>query len=156
MKHIILRTMGVVGQKYVRRIAYMLLDILPPLEYKFKLFWLESDDHVRAMFDLHHSSRSCRVGAIAAPPLRVATPEVSMELDFELDVEYLGETDDSSDSSEEAHYVAETHEVRRFLLPAPAAIPDLSDVSSHFHTLHLDAMQEEPREGFGGGMITST
>ncbi|MED6149329.1 hypothetical protein PIB30_061321 [Stylosanthes scabra] len=178
MKHIILRTMGAVGEKYMRRIAYRLLDILLPLEYKFKLFWLEGDDHVHAMFDLHHkyeprqvmkllaetrnvcryesgpsSSGSGRVGAIPAPPL--ATPEVSMELDSESgdgsDEYFLSETDDSSDSSEAARYVAKTHQVHRFLLPAPAAIPELFDVSSHFHTLHLDAMQEEPIEGFGGG-----
>ncbi|MED6109909.1 hypothetical protein PIB30_037905 [Stylosanthes scabra] len=133
MKHIILRTMGVVGQKYVRRIQYILLDILPPLEYKFKLFWLEGDDHVRAMFDMHHrygprqvmellterrnvgrsnsgasNSRSGLVGAIVAPPLRIATQEVSMELDLDngSDEEYLGVTDDSSDRFEEAQYVA--------------------------------------------------
>ncbi|MED6197579.1 hypothetical protein PIB30_057803 [Stylosanthes scabra] len=51
LKRIILRMMGTVGQKYVRRIAYRLLDILLLLEYKFKLFWLEGDDHVRTMFD---------------------------------------------------------------------------------------------------------
>ncbi|MED6204509.1 hypothetical protein PIB30_009784 [Stylosanthes scabra] len=54
LKNFILGTMGAVGRKYMRRIAYRLLDILPPLEYKFKLFWLEGDVHVRAMFDLNH------------------------------------------------------------------------------------------------------
>ncbi|MED6218123.1 hypothetical protein PIB30_024003 [Stylosanthes scabra] len=53
LKNFILRTMGAVGRKYVRRIAYRLLNILPPLEYKFKIFWLEGDVDVRAMFELH-------------------------------------------------------------------------------------------------------
>ncbi|MED6144874.1 hypothetical protein PIB30_019663 [Stylosanthes scabra] len=129
LKHIILRMMGAVGQ--MRRIACRLLNTLPPLEYKFKLFFLEGDVHVRAMFDLHHkygpcqvmellaetwnmglsesgpsSSRPGPVGAIAAPPLRIVTPEVSMELDSNsddgFDEEYISETDESSESSDEA------------------------------------------------------
>ncbi|MED6134182.1 hypothetical protein PIB30_034798 [Stylosanthes scabra] len=55
LKNFILRTMGALGQKNVRRVAYRLLNILPPLEYKFKIFWLKGDVHVRAMFDLHRS-----------------------------------------------------------------------------------------------------
>ncbi|MED6194831.1 hypothetical protein PIB30_032145 [Stylosanthes scabra] len=53
LKNFILRTMGAVGRKHVRRIAYRLLNILPPLEYKFKIFWVEGDVHVRALFELH-------------------------------------------------------------------------------------------------------
>ncbi|MED6130538.1 hypothetical protein PIB30_001623 [Stylosanthes scabra] len=102
LKNFILRTMRAVGWKHVRRIAYKFLDILPPLEYKFELFWLESDVHVRTMFDMHHrydpsqvmellieiqnvnhseagpfSSRAGPVDAIAAPPLQIATPVVT-------------------------------------------------------------------------------
>ncbi|MED6210613.1 hypothetical protein PIB30_065788 [Stylosanthes scabra] len=189
LKNFILRTMGALGRKYVRRIAYRLLNILSPLEYKFKIFWVEGDVHVRAMFDLHrrYGSRqvmellfetrhmipsevgpSCAwaglVGAIAVAPLRIATPDVSIEMDSGSDDgsdgEYLGETEESSDSYDEADFVDETQVARRFLLPAPTAIPDLASVSSYFHTLNLDAMQEEPREGHGGGggggTITST
>ncbi|MED6224596.1 hypothetical protein PIB30_085636 [Stylosanthes scabra] len=158
LKNFILRTMGALGRKNVRRVAYMLLNILPPLEYKFKIFWLERDVHVRAMFDLHR--RAAPVGPIAATPLQIATPDVSVDMDSGsgegFDGEYLGETDESSDSFEEADFVDETQVGRRFLLPAPAAIPDLASVSSHLHTLNLDAMEEEPREGHGGGgTITS-
>ncbi|MED6184655.1 hypothetical protein PIB30_049600 [Stylosanthes scabra] len=46
----------------------------------------------------------------------------------ESDGEYLGETDNSSDSSEEAQYVVETYQLGRFLLPALAVIPDLSNI----------------------------
>ncbi|MED6171594.1 hypothetical protein PIB30_042120 [Stylosanthes scabra] len=130
LKIFILRTMGAFGRKNVRRIAYRLLNILPPLEYK--------------------PGRP-----IAAAPLRIATPDVSMEMDSGSgegsDGEYLGETDESSDSFDEVEFVDETQVGRRFLLPAPAAVPDLASVSSHFHTLSLYAMEEEPREGHDGG-----
>ncbi|MED6112168.1 hypothetical protein PIB30_059274, partial [Stylosanthes scabra] len=147
LKNFILRTMGALGRKNVRQIAYRLLNILPPLEYKFKIFWLEGDVHVRAMFDLHRrygprqvmellfetrdmirseAGPSCAwaapVGPIAAAPLRIATPDVSVDMDSGSgegsDGEYLGETDESSDSFDEAEFVDETQVGRRFLLPA--------------------------------------
>ncbi|MED6197946.1 hypothetical protein PIB30_061607 [Stylosanthes scabra] len=96
LKSFLLRTMGALGRKSVRRVAYRLLNILPPLEYKFKIFWLEGDVHVRAMFELHRrygprqvmellfetrnvvhaeASLSCAraapLGPIAAAPLRI-------------------------------------------------------------------------------------
>ncbi|MED6107410.1 hypothetical protein PIB30_013519 [Stylosanthes scabra] len=180
LKHIILWTMGAVGQKFVKRVAYRFLDLLPPLEYKFKLFWLEGDNHVRAMFELHHryvphqvmellaetwnvgrcesgpsSSRPCPTSAILAPPLRIATPDVTMEMNSDSgdvsDGEYIDDTESSSKSFVEAQFVPETQPVRTFLLSTTALIPDLSFVSCHFHTLHLDAMREEPIDGFGGG-----
>ncbi|MED6195097.1 hypothetical protein PIB30_034837 [Stylosanthes scabra] len=173
LKYFILRIMGAVGRKHVRRIAYRLLNILPPLEYKFKIFWVEGDVHVRAMFELHQRydprqvmellvetrdaihSEACQVGAIAPPLQRIATPDVSMDMDSGSDDgsdgDYLGESEESTDSFDEAEYVEESQVGRMFLLPAPAAIPDLASVSSHFHMLNLDAMQEEPREAHGGG-----
>ncbi|MED6138906.1 hypothetical protein PIB30_078941 [Stylosanthes scabra] len=140
-RHIILRTMGTVEQKYVRRIAYRLLDMLPPLEYKFKLFWLEGDDHVRAMFELHHRYGRRQVTEFLAEMWNVGRSDSGLSssgsgcVDDGSDEEFLSETDDSSDSFEEAQYVAEMHQVRRVLLPASVAIPNLSDVSSYFHTL---------------------
>ncbi|MED6209585.1 hypothetical protein PIB30_056156, partial [Stylosanthes scabra] len=155
LKNFILRTLGALGRKSVRRVAYRLLNILPPLEYKFKIFWLEGDVHVRAMFELHRrygprqvmellfetrdmvrseagpsSAQAAPTGPIAAAPIRIATPDVSVDIDSSSeegsDEDYQEETDESSDSFDEA-------------------------VSSHFHTLNLDAMEEEPREGHGGG-----
>ncbi|MED6156471.1 hypothetical protein PIB30_014690 [Stylosanthes scabra] len=180
LKSFLLRTMGALGQKSVRRVAYRLLNILPPLEYKFNIFWLEGDVYVRAMFKLHRrygprqvmellfetrdpvhaeASPSCAraapVGPIAAAPLRIATPDVSVDMDSNSeegsDGEYQGETEESSDSFDQSDFVDESLVGRRFLLPAPAPIPDLASVSSHFHTLNLDAMEEEAREGHGGG-----
>ncbi|MED6199572.1 hypothetical protein PIB30_077187 [Stylosanthes scabra] len=176
---------GALGRKSIRRVAYRLLNILPPLEYKFKIFWLEGDVHVRAMFELHRrygprqvmellfetrdmvhseagpsSAQAAPAGPIAAAPIWIATPDVSVDIDSSTeegsDGDYQEETDESSDSFDEADIVCETQVGRRFLLPAPAAIPDLASVSSHFHTLNLDAMEEKPREGHGGGgTITS-
>ncbi|MED6184295.1 hypothetical protein PIB30_046090 [Stylosanthes scabra] len=162
LKNFILRTMGAPGRKN-----------------------LEGDVHVRAMFDLHRRydprqvmellfetwdmicseagpscARAAPVDPIAAAPLQIATPDVSVDMDSGSaegsDGEYLGETDESSDSFDEADFVNETQVGRRFLLLPPAAMPDLASVSSHFHTLNLDAMEEEPREGHGGGGGTIT
>ncbi|MED6158947.1 hypothetical protein PIB30_037756 [Stylosanthes scabra] len=110
LKSVILRNMGLgaVGTSLVRRVAYRLLNVFPPDPFKFKIFWVDSDEHVRVLFDMHRSS----------------------------------------DGSE---FVPESQSRRGFLLPAPAPIPDLSLVNSHFHTLHLEDMDEEPMEGFGGG-----
>ncbi|MED6176721.1 hypothetical protein PIB30_090876, partial [Stylosanthes scabra] len=94
--------LGALRRKSVRRVAYRLLNILPPLEYKFKIFWLEGDVHVRAMFELHRryvprqvmellfetrdmvrseagpsSAQAAPAGPIAAAPIRIATPDVS-------------------------------------------------------------------------------
>ncbi|MED6166397.1 hypothetical protein PIB30_108845, partial [Stylosanthes scabra] len=46
--------MGAVGTMLVKRVAYRLLNIFPLNQFKFKIFWVEGDEHVRAMFDLHH------------------------------------------------------------------------------------------------------
>ncbi|MED6211461.1 hypothetical protein PIB30_073853 [Stylosanthes scabra] len=100
------------------------------------------------------SSRACPVGPIIVPPLRIASLDVSMEPDFGSDDgsdgEYVIETEESTDSFDEAEYVDETQEGHRFLLPQPAPIPDLSSISSHFHMLNLDDMEEDVRDGGRG------
>ncbi|MED6190615.1 hypothetical protein PIB30_107555, partial [Stylosanthes scabra] len=54
LKYVILRNMGVGGgTMLVRWVAYRLPNIFPPNQFKFKIFWVEGDEHVRAMFDLH-------------------------------------------------------------------------------------------------------
>ncbi|MED6123982.1 hypothetical protein PIB30_054669 [Stylosanthes scabra] len=55
LKSVILRNMGLgaVGTSLVRRVAYRLLNVFPPDSFKFKIFWVDSDEHVRALFDLH-------------------------------------------------------------------------------------------------------
>ncbi|MED6213869.1 hypothetical protein PIB30_097531 [Stylosanthes scabra] len=54
LKAVILRNMGVPGgTSLVRRVAYRLLNIFPPNQFKFKIFLVDGDVHVRGMFDLH-------------------------------------------------------------------------------------------------------
>ncbi|MED6205256.1 hypothetical protein PIB30_016049 [Stylosanthes scabra] len=56
LKSVILGNMGLgaVGTLLVRRVAYRLLNVFPPDPFK---LWVDSDEHVRALFDLH-----CRYG----------------------------------------------------------------------------------------------
>ncbi|MED6202767.1 hypothetical protein PIB30_108909 [Stylosanthes scabra] len=53
LKCVILCNMGAAGAMPVRRVAYRLLNLFPPNQFKFKIFWVDSDAHVRAMFELH-------------------------------------------------------------------------------------------------------
>ncbi|MED6211766.1 hypothetical protein PIB30_076738 [Stylosanthes scabra] len=53
LKCVILRNIAAAGAMPVRRVAYRLLNIFPPNQFKFKIFWVDSDAHVRAMFELH-------------------------------------------------------------------------------------------------------
>ncbi|MED6159204.1 hypothetical protein PIB30_040141 [Stylosanthes scabra] len=164
LKAVMLRNMGVAGGTgLVRRVAYLLLNIFPPNQFKFRIFWVDGDVHVRGMFDLHHrygprevmelltemqtvdadvggpsSSAGGPADVIPCSPIHCTPPGAAMQLEMNSnegsDEDFVGDTDDSTES-----------------LDALARIPDLSSVSSHFHTLHLDDMREEPMEGFGGG-----
>ncbi|MED6160867.1 hypothetical protein PIB30_055280 [Stylosanthes scabra] len=173
LKSVILRNMGAVGSILVRRVAYRLLNRFPPNQFMFKIFWVDSDAHVRVMFELHRrygsrdvmelltemqtvnvdaggSTSSSRggPGPIIAAPIQFATPEVG---DDDSDEDFVGNTDESSESSDGSEFVPESQTRQGFLLPAPSPIPDLSSVGSHFHTLNLDDMVEDQREGVGGG-----
>ncbi|MED6209364.1 hypothetical protein PIB30_053965 [Stylosanthes scabra] len=53
LKCVILRNIAAAGAMPVRRVAYRLLNFFPPNQFKFKIFWVDSDAHVRAMFELH-------------------------------------------------------------------------------------------------------
>ncbi|MED6165956.1 hypothetical protein PIB30_104561, partial [Stylosanthes scabra] len=54
LKVVILRNMGVTGgTSLVRRVAYRLINIFPPNQFKFKIFWVDGDVHVCGIFDLH-------------------------------------------------------------------------------------------------------
>ncbi|MED6140829.1 hypothetical protein PIB30_097171 [Stylosanthes scabra] len=100
LKCVLLRNMGAAGAMSVRRVAYRLLNLFPPNQFKFKIFWVDSDAHVRAMFELHRLYGSREVmelltemeivnvdavgpssssrggpGAIIAAPIRIATSE---------------------------------------------------------------------------------
>ncbi|MED6195795.1 hypothetical protein PIB30_041344 [Stylosanthes scabra] len=92
---------------------------------------------------------------IPCSPIHFTAPEAPMQSELDdgedSDEDFVRDTEESSESSDGAEFVSESQCRRDFLLIAPAPIPDLSSVSSHFQTLYLDDMGEQPREGFGGG-----
>ncbi|MED6221929.1 hypothetical protein PIB30_059512 [Stylosanthes scabra] len=170
LNSVILRHMGVIGGvTSVRRVAYRLLNLFPPNQFKYKIFWVEGDQHVRGMFELHRKygpgqimellaetqtvsseaggSSSSAIGGtdvIPCSPIHVATSEAAMQLERnceeDSDEDFVGDDGDTSESSDGSEFVPESQCRRDFILPAPAPIPDLSSVSSHFHTLYLDDM----------------
>ncbi|MED6138168.1 hypothetical protein PIB30_071693 [Stylosanthes scabra] len=130
LKFVILRNMGAVGSMLVRRVAYRLLNLFPPNQFKFKIFWVDSDAHVCAMFELRRrygsrdvmelltemqtvnvdaggstSSSRGRPGAIIAAPIQFANPEVG---DDDSDEDFVTNTDESSESSDGSKFVPES------------------------------------------------
>ncbi|MED6114332.1 hypothetical protein PIB30_079245 [Stylosanthes scabra] len=71
------------------------------------------------------------------PLPRCMSTEIDLDSDDSSNEEYIGETDESSDSSDEEEFVPAIQMGYNFLLPPPAPIPNLLSVSSHFHTLNL-------------------
>ncbi|MED6180683.1 hypothetical protein PIB30_012560 [Stylosanthes scabra] len=162
LKSVILRNMGLgaIGTSLVRRVAYRLLNVFPPNPFKFKIFRVDSNEHVRALFDLHRSmpevvgGSSNSNGVISCSPIHCPGPKVPMPIDGnsgDSDEEFVPDIEESNESSDGSEFVPESQSRRGFLLPAPAPISDLLSVNSHFHTLHLEDMDEEPMEGFGEG-----
>ncbi|MED6183794.1 hypothetical protein PIB30_041074 [Stylosanthes scabra] len=121
---------GAVGTMLVRRVAYHLLNLFLPNQFMFKVFWVEGDAHVRAMFELHRrygsrdvmelltemqtvhvdaggsaSSSQGGPGAILVAPIQFATLEVS---DDDSDEDFVGNMDDSSESSGGSEFVLES------------------------------------------------
>ncbi|MED6145201.1 hypothetical protein PIB30_022974 [Stylosanthes scabra] len=135
----------------VRRVAYRLLNVFPPDPFKFKIFWVDSDEHVRALFDLHRrywtrevmklltemqsmpevvGGSSSLNGVIPCSLIHCPEPEVPMPMDGnsgeDSDEEFVPDIEESSESSDDLEFVPESQSRRGFLLPAPAPIPDLS------------------------------
>ncbi|MED6222216.1 hypothetical protein PIB30_062215 [Stylosanthes scabra] len=139
LKCVLLRNMGAAGAMSVRRVAYRLLNLFPPNQFKFKIFWVDSDAHVRAMFELHRRYRTREVLELLT---EMETVNVDAAGPSSSSRDFVGNTDESSESSDDSEFVLESQARQGFLLPAPSPIPDLSSVGSHFHTLNLDEMTE--------------
>ncbi|MED6211396.1 hypothetical protein PIB30_073304 [Stylosanthes scabra] len=100
------------------------------LPFKFKIFWVDSDAHVRAMFELHRrygsrdvmelltemqtvnigaggstSSSQGGPGAIIAAPIQFANPEVG---DDDSDEDFVVNTNESSESSGSSEFIPES------------------------------------------------
>ncbi|MED6222687.1 hypothetical protein PIB30_066771 [Stylosanthes scabra] len=127
LKSAILRNTGAVGSMLVRRMAYRLLNPFSHNQFKFKIFWVDGDAHVCAMFELHRrygsrdvmelltemqtvnidaggstSSSQGGPGAIITAPTQFATPEVA---DDDSDKDFVGNTNESSKSFDGSEFV---------------------------------------------------
>ncbi|MED6189784.1 hypothetical protein PIB30_099376 [Stylosanthes scabra] len=138
LKAVILRNMGVAsGTILVKQVAYRLLNIFPPNQFKFKIFWVDGDEHVRGMFDLHRrygtreimelltemqtmgvdvggSSSSVGGAATIIPysPIHFTAPEAPMQSELndgeDSDGDFVHDTEESSESSDGTEFVPES------------------------------------------------
>ncbi|MED6162796.1 hypothetical protein PIB30_073912 [Stylosanthes scabra] len=136
----------------MRRVAYRLLNIFPPNQFKFKIFRIDGDEHVRGMFDLHRrygtrevielltemqtmgvdvggSSRSVGGAAAVIPcsPIHFTAPEAPIQSELndgeDSDEDFVGETEESSESSDGTEFVPES-QCRKAGFLAPSTRPD--------------------------------
>ncbi|RYR46333.1 hypothetical protein Ahy_A07g032074 isoform E [Arachis hypogaea] len=171
LRSLILNKFGGTQAREIGRVAYRLLAPMGNGVFRFRLFRLLGDEHVRLMFDIHgrimveqvmelsagvgHSGGGSFVHStylqddrpLAPPPIHVAiTVDEAEEGEEELDEDYMVDSGDSdlSDSGDEDECVLETpvQTLARHVLPPPLPIPVLSAVPSHYHSLDLDAMHE--------------
>ncbi|MED6216954.1 hypothetical protein PIB30_012960 [Stylosanthes scabra] len=132
LKSVILRNIGLgaVGTTLVRRVAYRLLNIFPPDQFKFKIFWVDSDEHVRALFDLHcryvthevmelltemqrmpdvAGGSSSSNGVIPCSPIHCPASEVPMLMDTnsgeDSNEDFVTNFEESSESSDRSEFV---------------------------------------------------
>ncbi|RYR63566.1 hypothetical protein Ahy_A04g021372 [Arachis hypogaea] len=169
--------MGGVGTKEVGKIAYRFLYVVPNGGFTNRLFWIDGDQYVRVMFDVHArlmphrmmelyavvrdviagdglSPLGPEVVPLEATPIHYAQPHDSADdSDGESDSTYVAGSESSIDTVSEDEFVPETPSgsVGRFLLPLPLAIPRLSDVPSLYQTLNLDAMHSDDLLNAGDG-----
>ncbi|RYQ90353.1 hypothetical protein Ahy_B09g096476 isoform F [Arachis hypogaea] len=122
LKSLILNKLDGTQARKIGRVTYRLLAPIGNRVFRFRLFRLQGDEHVRLMFDIH--------GRIMV----------------EQDEDYMADSadSDSSDSGDEDEFVPETlvQTVVRHVLPPPHPIPPLSTMPAHYHSLDLDAMHE--------------
>ncbi|XP_057745866.1 uncharacterized protein LOC130964488 [Arachis stenosperma] len=171
LRSLVLSKLGGTEAREIGRVAYRLLAPMGNGVFRFRLFRLLGDEHVRVMFDIHGRimveqvmELSAEVGhsgggpsvhltyvqddcPLAPPPIHVAVPvDESKEGEEESDEDYVVDSGDTdlSDSGDEDECVPETPvpTVARHVLPPPLPIPALSAVLSHYHGLDLDALHE--------------
>ncbi|RYR07696.1 hypothetical protein Ahy_B05g075107 [Arachis hypogaea] len=147
----------------IGRVAYRLLASMSNGVFRFRLFRLQGDKHVRVMFDIHgrimveqvmelsaevgHSGGGPSVHStyvqddrpLAPPPIHVAIPlDKAEECEEESDEEYVADSGDSdlSDSGDQNECVPETPipTAACHVLPPPLPIQALSAVPSYYHS----------------------
>ncbi|RYR66737.1 hypothetical protein Ahy_A03g012798 isoform J [Arachis hypogaea] len=143
LKSLILSKLWGTQASKIGRVAYRLLAPIENGVFRFRLFRLHGDEHVRLMFDIHGRIMSEQVMELSAEVGHGGSAEEGEE---ESDEDYVADSGDSesSDDNDEDEFVPETPAgaVSRHVLPPPHPIPVLSVVPSHYHSLDLDAMHE--------------
>ncbi|RYR66733.1 hypothetical protein Ahy_A03g012798 isoform A [Arachis hypogaea] len=148
LKSLILSKLWGTQASKIGRVAYRLLAPIENGVFRFRLFRLHGDEHVRLMFDIHGRIMSEQDNRpLAPPPIHITILENEAEEgEEESDEDYVADSGDSesSDDNDEDEFVPETPAgaVSRHVLPPPHPIPVLSVVPSHYHSLDLDAMHE--------------
>ncbi|RYR72448.1 hypothetical protein Ahy_A02g006666 isoform D [Arachis hypogaea] len=148
LKSLILSKLGGTQTRKIRRVAYRLMAPMGNRIFRFRLFQLQGDKHVRLMFDIHGKIMVEQDNRPLAPlPIHVASPvDEAEEGEEELDEDFVAESVniDSSDGGDEDECVPKTpiQSVTRHVLPPPHPIPPLSAVPTHYYSLDLDAMHE--------------
>ncbi|RYR38396.1 hypothetical protein Ahy_A09g043437 isoform D [Arachis hypogaea] len=168
LKSLILSKLGGTQAREIGRVRYRLLAPIGNEVFRFRLFRLYGDEHVRLMFDIHGRimceqvmELSAEVGhgssgvsehktyvqddrLLAPPPIHVAISEHEAdEGEEESNEDYVADSE-SSYGGDEDEFVPETpaRAVSRHVLPPPQPILALLAVPSHYHSLVLDAMHE--------------
>ncbi|RYR28443.1 hypothetical protein Ahy_B01g052571 [Arachis hypogaea] len=140
LKSLILSNLGGIEAREVGRVGYSLLAPIGNGVFRFRLFHLLGDEHVRLIFDIHE-----RVMAEQVMELFRRLDKVD-EGNEESDEEYMVDNadSDSSKGGDDEEFVPETPAqiVARHILPSPHPISALSAVPSHYHSLDLDDMHE--------------
>ncbi|XP_052113090.1 uncharacterized protein LOC127744784 [Arachis duranensis] len=135
LKSLILRNVADSGRKEVERVVYRLLVPMENRIFRFRLFWLYDDEHVRLMFDIHDRimaeqviELSAEVGDVGSSgsgqsdfvqddspltssPIHVASPLDGMDIDGDgSHKDYIADSNDinSSQDDDEEEFVFET------------------------------------------------
>ncbi|RYR04182.1 hypothetical protein Ahy_B06g083783 [Arachis hypogaea] len=155
-ENLILSSVSGSARKKIERVGYRLLAPTKNEIFRFRLFLLHGDKHVRLMFDIHRKIIAeqvmelfAEVGDVssnfvqddpplAPKPLHVASPVKDIDVDDkDSNEEYVVDSNESgfSEDDEEEEFILETVEAScRYLLPALDPIQVLSSVPSHYAT----------------------
>ncbi|RYR46937.1 hypothetical protein Ahy_A07g032807 [Arachis hypogaea] len=148
LKNLILSNLGGLGRKEFGRMGYRLLASLGNGVFRFRLFRLQGDEHVRLMLDTHgrimaeqviklsaevgdvggggsvHSTFMQDDPLLALPPIHVASPMGNIDVgDKDSDEEYIADSNDSDSSyyDDDEEFVPETpaETTTHYVLPPP-------------------------------------
>ncbi|XP_052109286.1 uncharacterized protein LOC127744095 [Arachis duranensis] len=146
LKSLILNNLGDIEAREVRKVGYRLLAPMGNGVFRFRLFHLLGNEHVRLMFDIPRRIMAEQVMELSAEVGDIGRVDKADAGDKESDEEYAADSADS-DSFEEGddeEFVPKmpTPNVARHVLPPPYPIPALSTMPNRYHSLDLDTMHE--------------